>query len=117
MELKPEYQNMDRQQIEAHLKSRAASDPEFRKALVSDPRATLAKETGLELPREMKVQVIEESSDSMCLVLPPAAGELSDMELESVAGGSAKRQNQKGPIPFKGRMGGGGRVIGQDASG
>ena len=117
MELKSEYQNMDRHQIEAQLKSRAASDPEFRKALISDPRGTLAKETGLELPREMKVQVIEESSDSMCLVLPPPAGELSDMELETVAGGSGKRQQGPGGMRPPGGFGRGGRLIGNDTAG
>lgn len=108
MELKTEFQQKNREQIEAHIKQRAADDPSFRQALVSDARSALKNEIGLELPQNMKLQVIEESSDTMALVLPPASGELADMELEAVAGG---KQTQRGIGNLGGRIGGGGRVV------
>lgn len=97
MQVKPEFQQMSRQEIEAHLISKATSDQAFRQELISDPRAALEKEIGLKVPADFKLQVIEETSNSLSLVLPPAQGELSDMELEGVAGG--KGSSSKGAKP------------------
>lgn len=79
---------MSREQVQEHLVERAQSDTTFRDALVRDPRATIENEIGLRIPPQIQVSVVEESSDRLCLVLPAAAGELSDLELEAVAGGS-----------------------------
>ena len=55
--------------------------------LISDPRSAVEKELGLKVAAGIRLEVIEESSKSLCLLLPAAKGELSDRELESVAGG------------------------------
>ena len=86
-QIKPQFQTMDRTQFQAHLVQKAASDSSFRAALLADPRSTIEAETGLRIPGSIAVNVVEESAEKLCLVLPSAAGELSDLELEAVAGG------------------------------
>ena len=68
---------------------RAKKDTNFRKLLISNPRAAVRDEVGVDLPSGLKVQVMEETSDQIYLVLPPAGpqGELSDDQLESLSGG------------------------------
>lgn len=84
-----------REQIEAHLQKRAAEDPAFRQMLLSNPREALKQETGLALPAKFEVNVVEESSDHLYLVLPAEHGELSDLELETMAGGVVHGSSQK----------------------
>ena len=91
-EIKSEYANKDRTQFQAALVQKAVDDPSFRAALISDPRNTIREETGLHIPSGINLKVVEESSDMLCLVLPPAEGELSDLELEAVAGGCSGSQ-------------------------
>jgi hypothetical protein len=63
-------------------------DEGFKRRLVADPRAVL-QEQGLPLPDGKAVRVVEDTADTVHLVLPPkpAEGELSDEQLEQVAGG------------------------------
>lgn len=111
MEVNPQFQNMTREQIEAHIINKALQDPAFRKELLDDPKTALGKEIGLKASDDFKLQVIEETSNTMCLVLPPAQGELSDMELEAVAGG--KGGNVRGISSKKFNLGGGARIEAQ----
>ncbi len=72
------------------LVRRAIQDPDFRESLKNDPRATLEREFGISIPEEATVSVIEETPDRQYIVLPPRIsenGELSEEELEAVAGG------------------------------
>jgi hypothetical protein len=67
-----------------------ASDAKFREQMLADPRATLEAALGAEIPRSVKVKVIEESADTYCVVLPHVTqegAELDDSALEKVAGG------------------------------
>lgn len=89
---------MNRPQIEKQLVEKATQDPAFRQSLKSDPRLALEKELGIKVPSAMKLEIIEESADSLCLVLPAPKGELSDLELESVAGGKGEGNNNSGTI-------------------
>lgn len=72
---------------------RSADDEELRQRLLADPKGTAEEELGAELPEGIEIRVVEESADTIYLVLPPKpatsekGGELSDRELESVAGG------------------------------
>ena len=63
-------------------------DPTFKRRLVADPRAVLQEE-GLPVPAGKAVRVVEDTAETMHLVLPhkPAEGELTDDQLEQVAGG------------------------------
>ena len=69
--------------------ARAWSDETFKDKLVSDPRAALA-EQGVEVPEGKTINVVENTDDTVHLVLPvkPAdAGDVSADQLEKVAGG------------------------------
>ncbi|MGF1473559.1 MAG: NHLP leader peptide family RiPP precursor [Rubrobacteraceae bacterium] len=75
------------------LIQRSVEDEELRQRLLDDPKATVEQELGTPLPEEVEVRTVEETPDTVYLVLPPKAeapyegSELSDQELESVAGG------------------------------
>lgn len=79
--------------LERKLIQRSLEDEEFRRRLLDDPKGTVEQEIGTRLPQEIKVRVVEESTDTIYLVLPrssPLGGEgeeLSDRELDAVAGG------------------------------
>jgi hypothetical protein len=69
--------------------ARAWNDADFKAKLLSNPRAALA-EAGVEVPAGVSIKVVENTSDTVHVVLPVAlgnAGELSTEELEKVAGG------------------------------
>jgi hypothetical protein len=81
-----------RAEMERRLVERSLEDDVFRQQLLSDPRAIIERELGTQLPEEVTVVAVEETSDTIYLVLPsssPLGGgaELSDRELEAVAGG------------------------------
>lgn len=80
-----------RQELEAKIVKKAWEDAAFKQALVSDPRKAIEEALGASLPAGIGVQVIEESKDKMCLVIPvkPDDMALSDAELEAVAGGAS----------------------------
>ena len=67
-------------------------DEEFRRRLLEDPRATVKEELGTWLPEAVRIVAVEETADTIYLVLPDASpvgegGELSDLDLEAVSGG------------------------------
>ena len=81
-----------RAEVESTLVQRSLEDESFRQRLLADPKATVEQELGSGLPEEVEVRVVEESPQSIYLVLPSASplgegGELSDHQLEVVAGG------------------------------
>jgi hypothetical protein len=83
--------DVNRWQLNEHIARRAARDPEFRAALLANPRAAMAQVMDGPLPESLSIQVVEEAPDTLHLVLPPApaAGpQLSDRELAQVAGGA-----------------------------
>jgi hypothetical protein len=68
-------------------------EEDFRQKLLDDPKGTLEQELGTRLPEAVRVMAVEETQDTIYLVLPFSSpvggegGELSDEALESVAGG------------------------------
>ena len=82
-----------RAELERKLIQRSLEDEEFRRRLLDDPKGAVEQEIGTRLPQEIKIRVVEESPDTIYLVLPsssPLGGEgeeLSDRELDAVAGG------------------------------
>lgn len=80
---------MTRQEIEEKIIARAWQDESFKQELLSNAKSAFEKE-GIPLPENIEVRIVEESSNTIYFVLPAQPseiGELSDAELESVAGG------------------------------
>jgi hypothetical protein len=83
----------DRAEMERRLVEKSLQDDSFRQRLLADPRAAVEEELGTQLPEDVRVVAMEETVDTAYLVVPfrstesQEAGELSDSELEAVAGG------------------------------
>ena len=82
----------DRTEMERRLIQRSLEDETFRQRLLDDPKGTVEQELGSRLAESTEVRVVQESADTIYLVLPSTSvvgegGELSDEALESVAGG------------------------------
>lgn len=72
----------------AQIVARAWADDTFKSRLLSDPTAVL-REEGIDVPEGIEIRAVENTDKVAYLTLPPTPSEeLSDEELESVAGGS-----------------------------
>ena len=84
---------LSRAEFERRLINRSMEEEEFRQKLLDDPKGTLEQELGTRLPEAVRVMAVQETADTIYLVLPFSSpvggegGELSDEALESVAGG------------------------------
>ncbi len=81
-----------RAEMERRLVQRSLEDDAFRRRLLEDPKAAVEQELGTRLPEGVRVVAVEETAETIYLVLPSSSplgegGELSDRELEAVAGG------------------------------
>ena len=82
-----------REQMERRLVQRSLEDDAFRQRLLEDPKAAVEQVLGTRLPEDVRVVAVEETAETIYLVLPfvsteaQKAGELSDQDLEAVAGG------------------------------
>ena len=85
-----EAQQLTRRDVEAMIVQRAWTHPEFREEFLADPKAVIEKYSGQKLPAELNVVALAEDDKTIHFVIPakPAsADELSDQDLEKVAGG------------------------------
>ncbi|MNR86870.1 hypothetical protein D3C86_525790 [compost metagenome] len=77
------------------LMLKAAQDEAFREALLNDPKATLEAHMGIRFPETFKVNVVTNTPSELTLVLPPKeSGELSEGELDGIAGGISLRTSK-----------------------
>ena len=72
-------------EMRARILSRAGEDGDFRARLIADPKATISSEVGTTIPDGFELVVHEDSATTAHLVLPPSP-ELTEADLESVAG-------------------------------
>jgi len=82
--------NESRLKLESGVIARALKDENFRQLLKDDPKNGIESELGIKLPESLKINIIEEKSDEIYLVLPAinrVGAEISDADLELVAGG------------------------------
>ena len=82
-----------RQEMERRLIEKSVEDESFRQRLIEDPKGAVEQELGTRLPEGVRVVSVEETAETIYLVLPSTSmagdegGALSDRELEAVAGG------------------------------
>jgi len=75
--------------------AKAWRDPAFKAKLLADPQAIL-KDAGVAVPAGVTVKVVENSASLFHLVLPPKpTGEISDEDLDRVAGGSSGGEHRQ----------------------
>ncbi len=86
----PELAAEGREALQTVL-ARSATDLEFRAKLLENPHAALAGEYGRYFPESLNIKFVEPKGDVTFVLPHPVgpAGELSEREMEAVAGGSA----------------------------
>jgi hypothetical protein len=81
---------LTRKDIEAKIVALAWQDDDFRRKFVADPKGQFEARLGTKLPQSLRMTAHEENENSLHFVIPmkpQATAELSDEELEKVAGG------------------------------
>lgn len=89
-------------EFERKLIERALEDETFKQELLSNPKAVYARESGEEVPKELEIEVLQETGNKVYLVFPTHPGqattnegELTEEALEAVAGGVYCRNNSR----------------------
>jgi hypothetical protein len=83
--------SMTRGEMQDLLAKFASTNPQYRAALLRNPKAVVAKQFNMAIPDNVQVKAVEESSSTIYVVVPhavAAGAELDDADLEKVAGGS-----------------------------
>jgi hypothetical protein len=76
-----------RKDLEIHLITRALKDEGFKREFLANPKGVVEKELGTKLPEELEINVLEETEDTLYMVLPcnPYEG-MSEEELKAAVG-------------------------------
>lgn len=72
-------------ELSARLSDRASVDADFRSRLLSDPKAAVHEELGIEVPDEVAIKVHENDLETVHVALP--ATDLAEEQLEAVSAG------------------------------
>ena len=81
-------ETMSRGQVQDLLSKFAIENPKYRQALINDPKGLIERQLNTSLG-PVKVKAVADTVDTVHVVIPYSAseGELSDADLEKVAGG------------------------------
>jgi hypothetical protein len=89
--------NISRKDIKDALVRAALKDEAFRESLLANPKFAVERALGTTLPDRLKVVLVRETDDLMYIVLPKdfpdQNANLSDAELETIAGGFLSAEN------------------------
>jgi hypothetical protein len=80
----------NREEALAPVIAKAWKDEKFKQEFISNPKAVINKEFGVQIPDNINVKVVEEDMKNLYIILPmkpQIEGELTDEQLEAVAGG------------------------------
>ena len=83
-------------ELKTRILTRASEDGDFRAQLIADPKAAITSEIGTAIPEGFDIVVHEDGATTAHLVLPPSP-ELTDAEMEEMAGGRGYRGVQSFP--------------------
>jgi len=75
-----------RKEWKEKVTNKAREDADFKKSLMEKPHEAIAG-LGVRVPEEVEIKVVEESAGLVYLVLPANPEELTDEQLDGVAGG------------------------------
>jgi hypothetical protein len=84
-------QGVTRRDLETQLIEKAWKDPDFKTQVVTDPKGVFESHFGHKLPEQFRIFIHEEDANTLHFTIPPApsnVAELSDEDLEKVAGGT-----------------------------
>ncbi len=93
----------DRRTVQTIITTKAWKDELYKQKLLSNPKAIIEQESGMQFPEEVDMQVLEEDSTCFYFVLPinpqtlpglsqetrEALSDLSEEELSAIAGGGS----------------------------
>jgi hypothetical protein len=100
----PSGNHLPRKQEDEAIKAivdRASRDQAFRHDLLTDPRSAIERAYGVTIPPTYRIRFIEKAADVDALVVLPdfaPDGELSERDLEHVAGGADQAATWSVPI-------------------
>lgn len=80
----------DQPTVQMSVIAKAWDDPAFKASLLDDPRVAFSKYLQYQLPAKPALKVVEQTDTSLYIVLPQRPQNLSDSELDQVAGGMSK---------------------------
>ena len=84
---------LTRSEIEDIVIGNASRHPQYREALLKNPKKVIETQLNNKLPEGLSVKVVQETGDTIYLRLPHTiteGSELSDTDLEQVAGGKGE---------------------------
>ena len=70
----------------SQLVAKCWADESFKQKLIADPKATLAA-AGYPVPAHISINVVENTGTSITVVIPKNPEQLTDSDLEAMAGG------------------------------
>jgi hypothetical protein len=85
-------ENLTRGEIQDLLTKFSKGNPTYREALLKNPKVVVEGQMGGKLPPGINVKAVEETPNTIYVIVPyvaKAGDELSDNDLEAVAGGKA----------------------------